>query len=105
MQKIISTVFYLSLLMLPLSLRAETDVLDTAIEVISISISVDDSLNGYVIVKRCPTCADIRLNIDRTTQVRSRGKNISLHKLNHLKTNYALVVYDPKTNHVKKIVW
>ncbi|NOZ37982.1 MAG: hypothetical protein GXP11_07940 [Gammaproteobacteria bacterium] len=105
MKKIISTVFYLSLLMLPLSLRAETDVLDTAIEVISISISVDDSLNGYAIVKRCPTCADLQLSIDRTTQVSSRGKNISLHKLNHLKTNYALVVYDPKTNHVKKIVW
>lgn len=91
--------------MLPLSGQAETTIVDTGIEVTSISISIDDSLNGYAIVKRCPTCADIQLNIDSTTQVTSQGKTLSLHKLNHLKASYALVVYDPKTKHVKQIVW
>ncbi|VAX12967.1 hypothetical protein MNBD_GAMMA24-2602, partial [hydrothermal vent metagenome] len=90
MKKMISIVFYLSLLILPLTSQAEITVVDVALEVTSLSINIDDSLNGYAIVKRCPTCADIRLNIDRTTQAISRGKTISMHKLNHLKANYAL---------------
>ncbi|HEB87667.1 MAG TPA: hypothetical protein ENI68_11730 [Gammaproteobacteria bacterium] len=105
MKKIISAVFYLSLLLLPLTGRAEPAVVDKAIEVISLSINIDDDLNGYAIVKHCPDCADIRLKIDSTTQVTNQGKNIPLHRLNHLRTNSALVIFDPKTSHLKQIVW
>ncbi len=109
MKKIISTFFYLSLLMLPLSGQAESEseftVIDEAIEVTSIRIDLNDSLEGYAIVKRCPSCADLKLKIDGTTQVTNQGKTIPLFKVKHIKADFALVVYDPKTKQVKRIVW
>lgn len=108
MKKIISTIFYLALLVLPLlpvTGWAEQAIVDKAIEVSSININIDNALNGYAIVKHCPDCAELRLTIDGTTQVTNQGKVIPLYKLNHLKAGYALVIYNSETKHLKRIVW
>lgn len=107
MKKIISTVFYLSLLVLvlPLTGQAESSIANEAIEVTSIRIDLNNSLEGYAIVKRCPTCEDVKLKIDGSTQVSNQGKSIPLHTVNHMRANSATVVYDPKTKQVQRIIW
>ena len=105
MKKIISSIFYLSLLMLPLTGQAEPTEVNQAIEVISIRIELNNSLEGYAIVKRCPTCADIKLKIDGSTQVSNQGKSIPLRTVNHIRAKSATVVYDPKNRQVKRIIW
>ncbi len=102
MKKIISTVFYLSLLMLPLTGKAEPAVINEGVD---LSVNLNASLNGYAIIKHCPNCAEIRLTIDGTTQVTRHGKIMPLSTIKHLKAHFATVIYDPKTKQVKQIIW
>ncbi len=105
MKKIISTGFYLCLLMLPLSGHAEPATATKIIEVAIININLNDSLNGYAIVKRCPNCDAIKLTINSTSQLTHQGKSVSISQLKHIKTNLGTVIYDSKTRHVNQIIW
>lgn len=105
MQKIITIVFYLYLLALPLTGQTELLMIEDAIESESIRININDSLDGYLITKRCSTCPDVRLKIDRTSQAIKQGKVIHLHQANQLNGKFATIIFDPKTKLVKRIIW
>ncbi len=105
MKKFISIVFYLSLFTLPLAGQAEILMLEDAIESESLQISINDSLDGYVITKQCSTCPKLKLKIDRTTQAIKQGKVIHLHQANQLNGKYATIIFDPRTKLVKRIIW
>ncbi len=105
MKKIISTVFYLTLLMLPLTGQTEITTVEDAIEADNIRINIDASLNGYVIGQQCPDCPKIKLKIDRTTQAIKHGKAIHLHQANQLNGKFATLFFDPKTKLVTRIIW
>ncbi len=102
MKKIINTVFYLSLLMLPLSGQAGQAVVN---EGVALSVHLNNSLNGYATIKRCPDCDEIQLNIDSTTLVTHKGKTIPLRNIRHLQLPFATVVYDSDTKHLQQINW
>ena len=105
MKKIISTVFYLTLLMLALTGRAEITTVEDAIEAENIRINIDASLNGYVTGQECLTCPKIKLKIDRTSQAIKQGKTIHLHQATQLNGKFATLFFNPKTKLVTRIVW
>jgi len=105
MKKIIHTLFYLTLLMLPLTGQAEFLMIEDAIESESLQININDSLDGYVITRQCSTCPKLRFTIDKTTQAVKRGKVIHLHQANQLNGKFATIIFDPKTKLVKRIIW
>jgi len=105
MKNFINTMIYLSLLMLPLSGQSEIITLTDAIEADIVRINIDSSLNGYVVVKRCPNCPDIRLKINKHTQAIKKGRAIHLHRANQLNGKGATIIFDPKTKLTKEISW
>jgi len=105
MKKIISTIFYFSLLILPLAGQTETVVSEGALEAENINISIDSSLNGYVTAQECSRCPKIKLKIDKTTQAIKGGKVIHLHRANLLNGKYATILYNPHKKLVTQIIW
>ncbi len=105
MKNFINTIIYLSLLILPLAGQAEIILIEDAIEAEIVSINIDTSLNGYVVAKSCPKCADQRFKINKHTHAIKNGKNIHLHKANALNGKAAIIIFDPKTKLSKKIIW
>jgi len=105
MKNLIHTIIYLSLLMLPLGTQAEIIMIEDALEAEIVSISIDASLNGYVVAKACPKCKDMRFKINKHTQAIKQGKTIHLHKANLLTGKAAVIIFDIKTKLSKQIIW
>ncbi len=105
MKNIHHTFIYLSLLMLPVIGQAEILLIEDAIETDKLQINIDASLNGYIKARRCPSCPDIRLKVDKNTQAFKHGKSIHLNQATHHNGKFATVIFDPKTKRVKRIKW
>lgn len=105
MKKIAQTIFYLTLLTLPLIGQAEILLIEDAIETDNLNLSLDSSLNGHVTVKRCPGCPNIKLKVNKDTQAIKHGKRVHLNHATHHSGSFATVIFDPKTKIVKRITW
>ena len=105
MKTITHTLICLSLLILPLAGQAEILLIEDAIETDKLQLSIDASLDGYVIARRCPKCPDVRLKVDKKTQAFKQGKQIHLNQAKHRNGKFATVIFDPKTKMVKRITW
>ncbi len=105
MKNLIHTIVYLCLFMLPLGGQAEIIMIEDALEAEVVSISIDASLNGYVVAKGCPNCADQRFKINKHTRAIKNGKNIHLHKANQLNGKPAVIIFDRKTKLSNRIIW
>ena len=105
MKNFINAFIYLSLLILPLSGQAEIIMLEDALESEIIRINISSSLDGYVVAKGCPSCADMRFKIDKHTQAIKQGKSVHLYQANQLNGKAAVIIFDPKTKLSKRIIW
>ena len=76
-----------------------------AIEADALRISLDDSLNGFVVGKTCDTCKQIKVIVTPQTKVFSDNVEVSLKSAKKRIGRDATVIYDVKTMQVTQIRW
>jgi hypothetical protein len=60
---------------------------------------------GYVLARECKTCPELRLTTNAATQAIYNGHPVSIKSVPTAATSTITVIYDPKTNVAKKILW
>ena len=60
---------------------------------------------GYVLARECNKCPELRLTTNANTQAIRNGKSVPLGNVPTVATTTITVIYDPKTNVAKKILW
>jgi len=76
-----------------------------AIESVSLRISLDDSLHGFIEGKVCDECDTIRVTITPDTKAYANNIEVPLKSAEARLGRYATVIYENKTKNVSAIRW
>ena len=79
--------------------------IEEAIETERLNITLDDSLNGYVMGAICDDCKNLRVMISPDTKATRNGVYVPLLSAKKQEGKRATVVFDPKTLKVNRISW
>ena len=106
MKVIISLMLTLCVLM-SFGLNAEPKLirLEEALEETTLNITLDNSLNGYIVGKMCKDCKSIRVTITPETVAMEKRTVVPLIEAKKRAGKPAFVIFDPKTMKVNKIRW
>ena len=87
--------------------KSEPEILKThnTIKSVSLRISLDDSLHGFVDSKVCSFCKPIRINITPDTLAYDNNVKVPLQQAKKRIGQYATVIYDLKTRNISAIHW
>lgn len=87
--------------------ESEQEVMKThnAIKSVSLRMSLDDSLYGFVESKVCSFCKTIRIKITPSTKAYKNNINVPLKQAKNRIGQYATIIYELKTNHISAIRW
>jgi len=99
--------FFLSIMLLVFMAKssyAEIILNEDAVEADQITV-VGSKTNGFVLVKKCDTCPQLRLQLSPNTKAFFNGKEVPFSNVPSKAKNAITVIYDPKINTVNKIVW
>lgn len=78
---------------------------EEALELSSLDITLDSTLNGYIRGKMCDTCKTIRVVITPETIAMHKRQVVPLIEAKKRAGKPAFVIFDPKTMIVKRIRW
>ncbi|MBG7610295.1 MAG: hypothetical protein IZT55_05445 [Anaerolineae bacterium] len=87
--------------------KSGKDILKThnTIKSVSLRISLDDNLHGFVDSKVCSFCKTIRINITPETIAYDNNVKVPLQQAKKRIGQYATVIYDLKTRNISAIRW
>lgn len=87
--------------------ESEQQVMQThnAIKSVSLRMSLDENLHGFVESKVCSFCKTIRIQITPKTKAYSNNINVPLKQAKNRIGQYATIIYELKTNHISAIRW
>lgn len=95
----------ISILFLNTVNAAEMIRLEEAMEEMSLKISLDQSLHGFVEGKICDTCKTLRVKISPDTKAFENDVSVPLITAKKRFGKSAMVYFDPKTKKVTRIRW
>lgn len=75
------------------------------IKSVSLRISLNDNLHGFVDSKLCSFCKIIRINITPKTLAYNNNVKVPLQKAKERSGQFATVIYDLKTMNINAIRW
>ncbi len=76
-----------------------------AIRSVSLRLSMNDNLHGFVESKTCSFCKTIRIEITPSTRAYANNVNVPLIKAKNRIGQYATIVYELKTKKISAIRW
>lgn len=83
--------------------QAELVAIQEAIEAHDIKVMMSSGGDGYVLARSCPTCAFVRLELDRNSAITVDGKPVRAGKKIEKHWSGGLVIYDIKTKHIVRL--
>lgn len=87
--------------------ESEQEVMQThnAIRSVSLRMSLDDNMHGFVESKTCSFCKTIRITITPKTRAFENNINVPLKKAKNRIGRHATIIYDLKTKQISAIRW